>query len=71
MREVVQLRVRRLLVQVFEQDQCVLILGIVDDALQPLESGLHPHFLIRDEMITGVYDDPLGAELAGDVDIGS
>ena len=61
----------RLLVQVFEQDQRAMPFGIGDDALQPFEAGLYPHLLVGGEVKAGMHDDPFGAELGGDLDIGS
>ena len=70
MREVVDFGLGRLLVQVFEQDQRPMLLGMADDALQPLAPGGHPHLAVRGEMIAGMDHDPFGAEPGRHLDIG-
>ena len=50
MREVMDLGVVRLLVEVFQQDQRALVLGVGDDALQAFAPGLHALRLVRSEM---------------------
>jgi hypothetical protein len=62
MREIMHLRIGRFLVEVFQQNQSILLLGVVDEALQALQPGIHPQILVRGEMIAGVHDNPLCAE---------
>ena len=63
-REVVHLGILGLLVEVLEQDQRALLLGVGRDALQALEPRLHAHRLVGAEVVAGVHHDPLRTELA-------
>src|SRR4029077_3131852 len=50
MREVVNFRLIRLLIQVLEQNQRAVPLGMNDDPLQAIETGSHPPLLVGGEM---------------------
>ena len=70
-REVVDLRLRRLLVQVLQQQPRAPRFGMGDHALQPVQPGLHPLRNVGREVIPGVHHDPLGAKLWREVNIGA
>ena len=62
MRQVVNFCFGRLLVQVFEQNQRAVPLGMTHDPLQSVETGGHPPLLIGGEMEARMHDNPFGAE---------
>src|SRR4029077_195917 len=59
-----------LLVQVFEQHQRAVSLGVANDPLQPFETGGHPPLFFGSEVEARMHDDPLGTEPWRDLDIG-
>ena len=68
-REVMHLGVLRLLVEVLEQQQRLLLLGMGDDALEPLAAGLHAHALVLGEVVARVHHHPARPELREDVHV--
>ena len=61
MREIMNFRFVWLLVQVFEQHQRAVPLGMTYDPLQPFKTGGHPPLFIGSEVEARMHDNPFGA----------